>query len=175
MRKAIDRGDELELQTDKLRAEVELCYKNLKLFLDSLANVAAQRDAAQGIVESANLQVSALRDLGRETMKDMGDLYRVSSEDLCNKWDVVLNSKAKTVWQPIETSPRDGTHVLIYIPKEDPTSQCVKEAWWSIPHEDATLEQGGWQTMGGVVLSKDVHKTVGATHWTSLPMRPIAE
>jgi hypothetical protein len=85
---------------------------------------------------------------------------------------------AASGWQPIETAPRDSTHVLLFRPsRDDPARQTVMEGWWSIPYEAAPREKGWWQTMGGVMLSADVHLTsdglaLGATHWAPLPPPP---
>ncbi len=48
-------------EVTKLCTEVELSHKNLKMFRDSLANVAKQRDVAKEIAESAKLQVGAFQ------------------------------------------------------------------------------------------------------------------
>ncbi len=48
-------------EVTKLRAEVELSHKNLKMFRDSLDNAAKQRDVAKDIAESAKLQNDVLR------------------------------------------------------------------------------------------------------------------
>lgn len=74
-------------------------------------------------------------------------------------------------WQSIETAPRDSTHVLVYFPRPGEGRQEVMEAWWAIPYEDAPPDKGWWQTMGGVLLSSDVHG-LGATHWMPLPSPP---
>lgn len=78
-------------------------------------------------------------------------------------------------WRPITTAPRDPPdRILIYCPE---ASRKVREAWWAIPYEGAPTDRGWWQTMDGVVLSADVHRTLqgawlGATHWMPLPDPP---
>jgi len=75
-------------------------------------------------------------------------------------------------WQPIETAPRDSRHLLVYYPRPESDRQTVMEAWWAIPYEAAPAEKGWWQTMGGVLLSADLHDGLGATHWMPLPDPP---
>lgn len=82
-------------------------------------------------------------------------------------------------WQPIDTlkpedRPRQG-RVLIYCAD---SSRPVKEAWWSMPYENAPPEQCCWQTMDGAVLSADIHKSpqgrpLGATDWMPMPAGPL--
>lgn len=62
-------------------------------------------------------------------------------------------------WQPIETAPKDGAEVLIYVP--DPGEQFV--AYWH-PQFSAWLYAS---TCSGVrVFTKE------ATHWMPLPPGP---
>ena len=80
-----------------------------------------------------------------------------------------MTSKAQCAWRLIKTAPRDSTHVLLYCPRSEPDRQTVMEGWWAIPWEGAPPEKGWWQTMGGTMLSADVHDGLGATHWMPLP------
>lgn len=77
-------------------------------------------------------------------------------------------------WQAIESAPRNSTHILVFYPREDDRQQ-VMEAWWAIPYEGAPVEKGWWQTMGGVLLSADVHDGLGATLWMPLPAGPVVD
>lgn len=68
-----------------------------------------------------------------------------------------------TEWQPIETAPKDGTHVLIYVPG---SRRLVCEAWWAMPYEAAPAAQCWWQTADYRVLPEH------AAHWMPLPEPP---
>jgi hypothetical protein len=66
-------------------------------------------------------------------------------------------------WQPIETAPRDGTHILVLM--ED----AMIEAWW-----DTTYGTGEWDCVSvsrhgcGCCSSENDEPT----HWMPLPARP---
>ena len=62
-------------------------------------------------------------------------------------------------WQPIETAPRDGTHVLIYVPGWINGSEARyldDEGWW-LANNDPTDHWGEQQH---------------PTHWMPLPNPP---
>lgn len=60
-------------------------------------------------------------------------------------------------WQPIETAPKDGTHLLAYRP-----GWHMAEAWWRADVPDA-----GWGGYGWFYPSWDQ-----PTHWQPLPAAP---
>lgn len=74
-------------------------------------------------------------------------------------------------WMPIETAPKDGTRVLIYMPES--SSRKVQEAYWAQPFEGAEDDQCWWSTpygpagRGYTILPKAV------THWMPLPPPPV--
>ena len=72
----------------KLQAEVELSHKSLKVFRDSLNNVAKQRDAAKEIAESEKLQNDDLK----------GEIVKVKT--MCAEWENrALNpSQVESIW-----------------------------------------------------------------------------
>jgi hypothetical protein len=92
--------------------------------------------------------------------------------EMADELDAALSASAVSGWQPIETAPRDSTHLLVYYPRPGEQRQEVMEAWWAIPYEAAPLGRGWWQTMGGTLLSADVHDGLGATHWMPLADPP---
>jgi hypothetical protein len=66
-------------------------------------------------------------------------------------------------WQPIETAPRDGTDVLVYVPKPHwhyppPATPGVFEAWYGY---------GKWK-----IDTDDNGTWVEPTHWMPLPSPP---
>jgi hypothetical protein len=61
-------------------------------------------------------------------------------------------------WQPIETSPKDGTHVLLFEAGQ-PGEPCV--GWWM---------QGEWRDRGDIGC--DGQEDYTPTHWMPLPLKP---
>lgn len=66
-------------------------------------------------------------------------------------------------WQPIETAPKDGTHVLV---SDD---GVVSEAWF-----DAEAHGGGWYLANRHWTDGPGPDQIFPTHWQSMP-RPFAE
>lgn len=63
-------------------------------------------------------------------------------------------------WQPIETAPKDGTHVLTFV-REMPNPICV--GWYQEDNDDGEIV-GTWRDDGG-----------SPTHWMPLPEPPEDE
>lgn len=85
-------------------------------------------------------------------------------------------------WRPIETAPRDGTHVLVYY--EFATVPIAHVAFWDADEHDLwqsngfshKAEQVGWWSY--VENSVSAHKLEGhntPTHWMPLPAPPASE
>ncbi len=73
------------------------------------------------------------------------------------------------VWQPIETAPKDGSEVLLYL--GPPWNGIEKAAWY--------VHWGNWQA-GGIPsdTARDELYGIGAavpTHWMPLPPPPVIE
>lgn len=74
-------------------------------------------------------------------------------------------------WKPIETAPRDGTPILVYLPTWE--RQPVREVHWAIPFEGAS--DGWWETPnaprdpGYMIVEGTPH---APTHWMPLPAPP---
>ena len=73
-------------------------------------------------------------------------------------------------WQPIETAPRDGTSILIYLPQS--TRQNVREASWAMIYEDAPIEHCYWMTPVGPTGRGYTILETGVTHWMPMPPPP---
>lgn len=70
-------------------------------------------------------------------------------------------------WQPIETAPKDGTHILICQATDaygKLTDNWVDVAAWS---RDKTTERQWWMTVGGVISG------IEPTHWMPIPLNPL--
>jgi len=73
-------------------------------------------------------------------------------------------------WQPIETAPRDGTSVLIYMPEA--SRKKVMEAYWATPWEGAPEDQCWWSTPHGPAGRGYTILPKAVTHWMRLPAAP---
>jgi hypothetical protein len=73
-------------------------------------------------------------------------------------------------WQPIETAPKDGTHVLLW---EEYSTDPFVGYWlygkWSASHEHVDAE-GGWD---GATVIDNIQCDV--THWMPLPPPPSSD
>jgi hypothetical protein len=66
-------------------------------------------------------------------------------------------------WLPIESAPRDGTPILLWLPDVDrglPGVECAQ--WWA----------DCWWTNGGPNAGQDMGEWSSATHWMPLPTPP---
>jgi len=68
-------------------------------------------------------------------------------------------------WQPINTAPRDRTHVLLFTPNDEP--QVVVGYFESYGGD-------GWWTYSDLALQEISEEIVegGPTHWMPLPLPP---
>lgn len=73
-------------------------------------------------------------------------------------------------WQPIETAPRDGTSVLIYMPEA--SRKKVMEAYWGTRWEGAPKDQCWWTTPHGPAGRGYTILPKAVTHWMPLPAAP---
>ncbi len=69
------------------------------------------------------------------------------------------NEPAFGAWQPIETAPKDGRNIFIFIPQEFNTG--IYTAWWSRDH---------WCSIDSSWIGRDL-----PTHWMPLPNPPLKE
>ena len=66
-------------------------------------------------------------------------------------------------WRDIETAPKDGTRVLLWLPDVDRGLPGVEAAqWWG----------DCWWTNGGPNAGADMAEWSNATHWMPLPAPP---
>jgi hypothetical protein len=79
-------------------------------------------------------------------------------------------SAPRMQWQPIETAPKDGTRVWIYVPDFDPNEYVASFAHTDLPddHEDYWE---GW-TFADEVLINHSCEEPEPTHWMPLPAPP---
>lgn len=66
---------------------------------------------------------------------------------------------AETAWQPIETAPKDGTHVLVWSKSWGPTQAFF------ISEDDEDYYEG-W-------VAYHADQEIAPTHWMPLPAAPI--
>lgn len=81
------------------------------------------------------------------------------------------------MWQPIETAPKDGRKVLVYVKGDSlyPTAASFKSReYWQSNYDDPEYMEEGWYWAFG--YPSDFHEEViEPTHWMPLPQPPEAE
>ena len=69
-----------------------------------------------------------------------------------------------TDWQPIDTAPRDGTQVLLYVPQDtdDEMPSFIAQGWY----ESGIFDRRWYEAAGECVCDPQ------PTHWMPLPAPP---
>ena len=49
----------------------------------------------------------------------------------------------QVLWRPMDSAPRDGSCILIYVPQDD-DGEAYKVARWGSPHPTGWNFRGGW-------------------------------
>ena len=68
--------------------------------------------------------------------------------------DYQIDHRHDSAWQPIETAPKDGTHILLRCP----LAPCAVGSWFE-------TKSTGWWTMNCMPITP--------THWMSIPEPPL--
>ncbi len=78
-------------------------------------------------------------------------------------------------WQPIETAPQDGTHILVGTFPASPGHITVATAHWFGPvMQRAGFEPAGWALSVNYNGEHSGHGVESPTHWLPLPAPPRA-
>jgi hypothetical protein len=79
-------------------------------------------------------------------------------------------------WQPIETAPRDGTEVLVFV--DCATVRIIRLAWWDDgslwDHHGAESPEAdrGWWSYDTSVTQTKLEGATAPTHWMPAPEPP---
>jgi hypothetical protein len=85
-----------------------------------------------------------------------------------------------TDWQPIETAPKDGTFVMLFVPNGQlETGPVTIGGYWKAVERspDGRFKNGEWTRFSGWLGSDaDCHASwCDPTHWMPLPCPPVQE
>ena len=147
------------LQVDEYEELVRACEKaeaRVEELEDLLASVTPEKDA-EGII------LNAKRRLGGEPGDSLIQLCIKAKYD-CDRYLAAME------WQPIETAPKDGTHILVYPPTWPGGSASI--AFWN-DDKYAKRPRPFWcrdDDFGRVTDSRQK----STTHWMPLPDPPKA-
>lgn len=104
----------------------------------------------------------------RNTKREIEQPSPLTSADVHRWWAEKRGSAevpAMTEWQPIETAPKDGTHVLGFWPGFGGLAPATIETWWG---EGLDRAKGHtWQS-----TYEEGEGEYGPTHWMPLPVPP---
>lgn len=74
-------------------------------------------------------------------------------------------------WLPIESAPKDGTHILVMYMHID--TQCVFNAFWINQEDWMQDDQEGWWSYQHSEVSRiKLEDFMTPTHWMPLPSPP---
>lgn len=83
----------------------------------------------------------------------------------------IARSEVKMSIQTIDTAPRDGTSVMLWVRWEDtPCIAGFRHGRW-VPDMTFVDAEGGWE--GAVVVSRIEQSDI--THWSPIPAAPVRE
>ncbi len=161
----IDRVEELESTLSRLTSllapalpdcpatDVETMVVELVELVERLKRVEAERDAAL----ASSTFIGVPFDRCRRDYRHAHGGQEPQSEAQLFLWAIQRAEDAVGEWQPKASAPKDGTHVLAFVPRESARHThwivgrfSVSGDFYSVP--------GGW--------------TYGATHWRPLPPAP---
>lgn len=70
-------------------------------------------------------------------------------------------------WMPIETAPKDGTHIMVW----EPTFKSIEFSWWGNDYN--VKDYLGWLCGDGDDWSTGFYHTpITPTHWMPMPNPP---
>jgi hypothetical protein len=81
-------------------------------------------------------------------------------------WNFLEEVPQPNAWRPIETAPKDGTHILIKV------EGFVIEAWWEID-PDGDAWRVAWIGVHGCGCCGGGHENTKPTHWMLMPEPPV--
>lgn len=108
--------------------------------------------------------------LGQIAYEQYGSRWDIQLASMKEVWEGVAKAvaavvRAESQWQPIETAPRDGTDVLIYVPYY-PDGARIETGWFS--------SKGYWESYSRLYAGEH-HSPLcrlQPTHWQPLPEPP---
>jgi hypothetical protein len=130
-------------------------------------------DALRTQLQSArSTALVELREI-RHRLHESRILHYDDASILLASYDALI---AASSWQPIETAPKDGTTIDLWL-----GNHRVADAWWGRPehscgemgrHCDNHPSYDGWCDVFGYVTGPDGHESGEPSHWQPLPAPP---
>ncbi len=159
-------SDDAELEDEKIKVDMlEAESRSCCARIASLeATVAKLREA---LTEAIDLRVKLFRhgDIEGDT-GNWSDEKVAKSDSYARKWLAALDAVAAVDgdagWRPIETAPRDGTHILVFGPSNSKNKTYMDVCAWP----------NNWDGMWPVAYM--AYAAGEPTHWMPLPSPPSA-
>jgi len=163
---------ELGIAIEKRTKEVDENHPKLIAAVDEETRIAITAQVFEAIVDHAH-EGGTYRYLIYERLKftpaAYGPLYNSGGMTISNEFDLSDDAGIDSKWLPIDTAPKDGTHVDLWY---TPAHGCV-----SRPHRvsDCWYYDGKWWEYaehedGGDGYNR--REVLGATHWMKIPDPP---
>lgn len=97
----------------------------------------------------------------------------IRAEQLRELFAANAGAQPAPAWMPIETAPKDGTNVLLYM--RESTRSKVREASWATPWDGAPDDQCYWMTPIGPAGRGYIILPSAVSHWMHLPAAPLPD
>jgi hypothetical protein len=75
-------------------------------------------------------------------------------------------------WQPIETAPKDGTLVDIWVTGKGRYTDCRWQEAWTATRGDGKTRPAGWLWLTGYDEYSEIFQPAAVSHWMPLPASP---
>lgn len=111
---------------------------------------------------------------GRDILSDMAAQYEARAEAADAEIVRLREQLASAAWQPIETAPRDGSRIWVFVREYDPQEYVVSWATTVDLPKDHEDYWEGW-VFADEILVNHCSEDIDPSHWMPLPAAPLTD
>lgn len=110
-----------------------------------------------------------------------GDTSREPNAQQMAELSALIERHLANQWQPIETAPRDGTRILVYVPDSENVLSVYWDAEFTFRYDEAKASvdekyagehDGAWTDDAVESFAYEEKASYSPTHWMPLPDPP---